>query len=314
MRPWHGIVLCLALLTGCGEVPQPPLRVGLNPWVGYDPLVLVRERGLLDADQVRVIELGSASEGLRAMRNGLLDAAALTLDETLRLANEGVALRIVAILDVSNGADAVLARPGIATPAQLRHRRIAVERTALGALMLDALLRAGGLDTGEVDVVHAEVSQMEQLIATGRVDAVVAFEPIKSRLVAQGYRSIFDSRGLPGAILDVLVVRAGVPEARVAALRDGWERGRYALLAAPQASAALLAPGVGLTPGQYLATLDGLDFMTQAESAHSLAGQPAPIEARAEPLVRTLLRLGLLGARPDWHALLGRGKHDRARP
>ena len=74
----------LLTLAACGEPVVPPITVGMNPWVGYDPLVLARDRGLADAKQLRVVELASASETLRHLRNGLLDAATLTLDETLR--------------------------------------------------------------------------------------------------------------------------------------------------------------------------------------------------------------------------------------
>ena len=36
------------MLAGCQPVPAAPLALGLNAWVGYDPLVLARERGLID--------------------------------------------------------------------------------------------------------------------------------------------------------------------------------------------------------------------------------------------------------------------------
>ena len=131
-RRWWGYAGAIALaigLTACQPAPVPPLKVGMNPWVGYDPLVLARDKGLLDTRQVKVVELASSSETLRHFRNGLLDGAALTLDETLRLADEGVDVRIVAMLSASAGADVVVARPGIRTPEQLRGHKLAVEKT-----------------------------------------------------------------------------------------------------------------------------------------------------------------------------------------
>ncbi|MBA4260724.1 MAG: ABC transporter, partial [Comamonadaceae bacterium] len=93
--------------------------VGLNAWVGYDPLVLARDLHLLDVQQVKLVELASSSETLRHFRNGLIDAAALTLDETLRLADAAQDVRLVAVLSVSAGADVVMTAPEIRTPAQL---------------------------------------------------------------------------------------------------------------------------------------------------------------------------------------------------
>ncbi|MDO8958606.1 MAG: ABC transporter substrate-binding protein [Rhodocyclaceae bacterium] len=301
------LLLALLALVGCGEPPAPPLRVGTNPWVGYDPLVLARERRLLDPGQVQVVELVSNTETQRTLRNGLLDGAAMTLDEALRLADEGVALKIVAVLDISHGADAVLAGPGITTPAQLKGRRIAVEQTALGALVLDRLLQAGGLRPDEVSLIQAEAGLHEGMLASGRVDAVITFEPMKSRIVALGNRVIFDSRQMPGEIVDVLAVRADAWSTRrpqVLELLAGWERGRRALLADPSAAAALLAPGADLPPAQYLATLEGLKFQTLADSARWLGGQPAPLAQHAAMLARTLQHLGLIRHPPDWSVLL----------
>ena len=110
------------LLVACQPVPAAPLALGLNAWVGYDPLVLARERGLIDTRAVKVIELSSSSETLRHFRNRLLDAAALTLDEALRLADEGFDPRVVAVLSASAGADVVLAVPEVRDLAGLRGR------------------------------------------------------------------------------------------------------------------------------------------------------------------------------------------------
>lgn len=301
-------LLVSMVVVGCGPPPQPPLMVGVSPWVGYDPLVLARERGLLDPAQVRIVELMSGSESQRALRNGLLDAAGLTLDAVLRLADAGVELKIVAVLSDSVGGDAVLAASGIGDPTQLRGKRIAVEETAVGALLLDRVLSAGGLDQADVQVQLAEATRHEDLLIRGRVDAVVTYEPMQRRLRLGGYRVIFDSRSLPGEIVDVLVVRADVTEDRIAPLLAAWEAGQADLVADPEGAAALLAPGTGLDVTEYLATLEGLRFLTSTDGRARLAvgtEDGLPVLARdASGLVATLQRLGLLRAPPDWSTLV----------
>src|SRR5690606_25594968 len=84
---WARRVGSLALLAftlhlgACESPPPPPLVLGMNSWVGYDPLVLARDRDMIDTTQIKVVELSSSSEAMRGFRNGLIDAAALTLDE-----------------------------------------------------------------------------------------------------------------------------------------------------------------------------------------------------------------------------------------
>ncbi|MFC3686405.1 ABC transporter substrate-binding protein [Hydrogenophaga luteola] len=316
----RGLLSCLALgvaaLAGCQPPPQAPLKLGLNPWVGYDPMVLARERGLLDAAQVKVVELASSSETMRYLRNGLLDGAALTLDETLRLADDGVDLRIVRLLSTSAGADVVMARPDIRTLTDLRGRSIAVERTTVGALMLQRLLQAGGLQPHEVQVRNLEASRHLAALRNGLVDAVVTFEPLAGPLQAEGLRPLFDSRQMPGDIVDVLVVRAEVLSARrsqveVAVL--GWRRGLSALESDPQASAELLSAGVDLSPGDYLTTLKGLKFYSDQESQALLSGRPRALGQQSEGLAITLGFMGLIRETPDWGRLLDEDWADRLR-
>ncbi len=293
------------LLAACGAPPEPPVRVTVNPWVGYDPLVLAQEAGLLDEARVNVVELTSNSESQRALRNGLAEAAALTLDESLRLADAGVPLRIVALLSDSYGADAVLARPEITTPAQVKGKRIALEETALGVLVLERLLAAGGLDRTDVTTLHVEAAMHPAILTSGKADVVITFEPMKSQLQNRGFRVIFDSREMPGEIVDVLVARADLAPERIAALRAAWEAGRQAMLADTASAARLLASGVDLTPEQYLATLHGLHFLTPEENAARL--DAAALAKSSTALADHLQRAGLLRRAPDWSALVPAG-------
>lgn len=309
-RRWLGYAGAIALaigLTACQPAPVPPLKVGMNPWVGYDPLVLARDKGLLDTRQVKVVELASSSETLRHFRNGLLDGAALTLDETLRLADEGVDVRIVAMLSASAGADVVVARPGIRTPEQLRGHKLAVEKTTVGALMLQRLLQTGGLQPHELEVRNMEASQHMAALRSGRIDAAVTFEPLAGAMRAEGFSNIFDSRQMPGDIADVLVVHARVlaqQPGQAEALVSGWQRGLQALQREPQLSAQVLAPGVDLSPADYLTTLKGLKFYAPQESLVLLSGRPRTLGQQAEGLALTLQLMGLIKDSPDWGRLL----------
>lgn len=301
------LLLPLVMLAACEPLPPAPLKVGMNAWVGYDPLALAREEGLLDARQVKVIELSSSSETLRNFRNGLLDAAALTLDETLRLADDGVDVHIVAVLGVSAGADVVLAGASVAGPRDLRGKTLAVEGTTVGALMLQRLLQAGGLRQDEVTVRNLEASQHLAELKSGRVDAAVSYEPMAGAMRDAGFRPIFDSRAMPGDIMDVLVVRAQTQASRpqqVAELVSGWQRGVSALQERPEASARLLAPGADMTTDGYLATLKGLRFVTASQSAELLSGRPRRLGQEAEGLALTLKAMGLIRDTPDWGRLL----------
>ena len=297
-------------LGGCSQVPPAPLKLGMNTWVGYDPLVLAREQGFLDVTDVKVIELSSNSETLRNYRNRLLDAAALTLDETLRLADEGFEPRVVAVLSASAGADLVVARSDVRDLEDLRGRRVAVEATTVGALVFQRLLQAAGLQSTDVTVLKVDAIQHAALLRNHRVDAAVTYEPLAGRLLTEGYRSIFDSRQMIGDIVDVLVVDAQALADRpmhVRALLAGWQRGLQAFRQEPEVSARLLAPGVDLTPQEYLAIGQGLQFYSPEESLALLSGAPPALGQQSERLFMTLKAMGLILDTPDWGRLLAPG-------
>lgn len=305
-RRWAAAV-SLLVLAACSEPVTPPLTVGMNPWVGFDPLVLARDRGLTDARQLRVVELASSSETLRHLRNGLLDAAMLTLDETLRLVDSGVDVRIVAVLDASTGGDAVIALPRITSPAQLKGEFIAVEDSTVGILLLHRMLKKAGLDRGDVKVTYIEVARHLEALQSGQAAAAVSFEPLAGAIEAAGYRRIFDSSVIPGEILDLLVVRAEVLKQRpgaVDALLGAWYAGLDLFQRDTPGAAESLALGTDLSPTAYAAVLRGLAFHSREASARELVGNPPPLVDKASIVADTLHEIGLLQRPPRWQDLI----------
>jgi NitT/TauT family transport system substrate-binding protein len=247
--------LATATLLGLAACtpPAPPLQVGSNHWAGYEALYYARELGLLDPSQVRLQEFSSTQEALRAFRNGALDAVAVTLDEALLLGAQEQSPRIVAVMDVSMGADVLLARPGIAALADLAGRRIGVETTTLGAYMLARILAKAGLAAGAVQVVDIPVDRHRQAYLDGEVDAVITFEPVRSQLLAAGARELFSSREIPGEIVDVLVVRGsllGPRQQAVCHLLGGYYAALAELGKDPQRAARALAGPEGISPAE----------------------------------------------------------------
>jgi NitT/TauT family transport system substrate-binding protein len=250
----------LPWLAGCGE-PDAPLNVGTIVFPGYELLFLARESGLLKAADGRLVELLSSTDNLRLMEDGRLDAATLTLDEVLGLRSRGVDLRIVAVLDVSDGADALMARGGISTLAELKGRRLGVEDSAMGAVMFDAVLQAADLHLEDVVKVPITADQAVAAFQAETVDAVITFEPWVSQLEALGAVRIFDSAQVPDRVVDVLAVKASVIEKRPAAVGRLVAAHFEALTryrADPAAASAVMAARLQVEPAEVPASFKGL--------------------------------------------------------
>lgn len=283
-------------LAGCTPRPEP-LRLGAQVFPAYELLFLARALGRLPEPLVRLVEMPSASASLRALASGALEGACLTLDEVLAARDRGLSLTAVLVLDQSMGADALVARPGLGSLAALRGRRIGVEQTAVGAVMLDAALQHAGLTPGDVRLMALSVDEHEAAFVSGRVDALVTYEPTLVRLQAAGATVLFSSREVPGRVLDVLAVRApfiGSHASAVATAVEAHLQARDAFVAAPQEHVALLAPRLGLEPAAVPAAFAQLDLPDRARNRAWLAGRDDSLMRNARLLHGVMLRAGLV--------------------
>lgn len=280
MKPCRPFVLvtffvCLFILIGsCIQAAPPPLRVGTSVWPGYESLYLARDLGYYDNSAIQLVDYPSATEVSRALRNGGLEVATLTLDETLAVAETNPDVRVVLVTDVSAGGDAIVAQSGIQTLAEIKGCRVGVESTALGAFFITRALEDVGLSLQDVEIVPLEVSEHERAFKQGRVDAVVTFDPVRTKLLEAGATLVFDSTQIPGEIVDVLVAPQRVLESQGNALHElarGWFHALDYLQEEPEDAARRMAPREGLEPEQFLAALDLLHIPDLKENQDLLS-------------------------------------------
>ncbi len=296
-RTLAGIIyLALALLvSACSPTPEPPLRIGTNVWPGYEPLYLARSLGYYKESSVNLVEMTSAPEVIQALRSGTLEGAALTLDEALTLLDDELDLKVILVMDFSHGGDVLLARPGIAALGDLRDKRIGVEQTAVGALLLDAALDAAGLRVSDVEIVYCAANEHVDCYWSG--DAVVTFEPIKTALLKQGAWQLFDSSRIPGRIVDVLVVHADSISTHPRSLEyllAGYFKAREYLVDAAEDAGKRMAPRMALSPAEVLASFKGLRLLGLEENQTLLSGNPSQLQATASELAGFMLERKLL--------------------
>ncbi len=252
-----GAAMLAAIVASACSAPRP-LRVGSNIWPGYEPLHLAGTLGHYDARTIALQDFLSASDVARAYTAGLLEVAALTGDEALSIANRLPGHTIILVCDVSNGADAILARPPATSMTDLRGLRVGYEQGATGSYLLARALDAAGMQPEEIVLVPLRLPEHFDAFASNRVDAVVTFEPQRSAILARGGRVVFDSARIPGEIVDVLITRQETIARRGAALQalvDGWFKGLAYLRTMPEEAAARLAGRSAMSASQFTASL-----------------------------------------------------------
>lgn len=290
-------------LGGCsGKVP---LRTGIHPWIGYEPLYLAEEFNWL-SDSVQLMKGAAAGDSMNGLLSGELDAAALTLDEALRVFSQGIPLRIVAVTNVSVGADVLVVKPAITRLGSLGGRAIGVELGGVSGVMLFAVLERAGLRTDQVSVIDLPVHRHLEAWQNGDIDASVCYEPTASALQQAGGVRLLDSSQVPETIFDTLVVTEQAARRQPEAVRDlvnGHFRGLRHLVRSMHDAVYRVATRQGITPDavrQALATV----MLPELSANQRYLAHHGRIEVVARRLTEVLMREGLMDMRPVYDRLV----------
>lgn len=315
-RGWSGLVLLMVGWVGCAPAPQTPLVVGTVPWVGTEPFYLARELELFPAP-VHLVEYLSSEQEIRAFQNGVLDAAAVTLDEVMNLDRVGQQARVVLVLDASNGADCLMAQPSVTSLAALRGRKVASEDVTLPTYMLSRALQLEGLRMEDIQREPRALEDYDEALRKGEVEAVVAFEPYCHLLEAEGARRLFDSSQIPGEIIDVLVVQKHTLESQpeqVDALLRGWFAALGAIEERPAESARRMGPRVSLGEHAFLEAQRGVRHLNLPEQRLQLMGDKPRLQETLQRMGAIMVQEHLLPAPPDSRHLIDTAPLRRVEP
>ena len=224
------LILSMTLFfSACEQQTKETLKVGISPWPGYEPLALAGEEGFFNHSNIRVIRFATPTESYRALRDGIIDVAAFTADEVFHFAEVRDKPRIFLILDISNGADSIVANKEIKTLDDLKGKRLGVEGSALGDYVVNRALDFAKSDIKLSDITFkpVEINMQEQAFLANEIDAAVTYEPSQSLLIKAGAHVIFDSSQIPNEIVDVLVTNDRTIRSRSQDLKNltkGWFR------------------------------------------------------------------------------------------
>jgi NitT/TauT family transport system substrate-binding protein len=284
-------------LTGCTQSENKELKVGTNIWIGYEPGYIAELEGLYQSTPVNMRQFTSATEVMRAFRNRLIDVAALTLDEALQLAQHDDDVAVILVADISDGADVIMARPEIKTVSGLAGKRVAAEGSAVGAFIIARAFEQHQVDPKSVDVVSVTVDEAVAAYDNNQIDAVVTFEPFRTKLLNAGAVEIFSSKQIPNEIVDVLVARKSAIEEDAASLRDfvaGWIAAVELIKTSPEKVNPIIARRLEITIEEAELAYDSLKLPDLATNQSLLTGQDPTLTLVAGTLNRLLLEQGLI--------------------
>ena len=217
--------LCaLVMLSACTDwESKRPIQIGINDFPSYELLYLAQEKGFYrdEGVAVRIVEFASLSDAAMALGNKQLDAIATTLvDLVIVNQHDPGSVKAGWVINYSNGADVILAGTQVRNIADLKGRRIGLETASIGLLVLGRALQLNSMEFKDVKLVNLDPLSGESALARGEIDALVTYAPYSERLAKKpGIRKIFDSRAIPGEVVDVLAFSAGLVAERASDIK-----------------------------------------------------------------------------------------------
>jgi NitT/TauT family transport system substrate-binding protein len=280
IRPLFSLLTGFWLCTLTALASAAPLKIGYSDWPGWVAWeVGIEKDWFKDAGVDVQFEWFDYVASMDAFAAGKLDAVAMTNGDTLVTGATGGKGVMALINDYSNGNDMVIAKPGIGSVKELKGKKIGVEIGFVSHLLLLDALKQNGMSEADVELVNVPTNETPQVLASGQVDAIVAWQPNSGAALnlVPGSKAVFTSADQPGLIYDVLAV---TPES-LANHRADWLKVMQVwyrivdFIMDPNTfedAVKIMASRVGVPAEEYKTFISGTKILTLDE-AKALAGK-----------------------------------------
>ena len=267
-----GLALSLATFAA-RPASADPLTVGYSDWPGWVAWQVAIDKGWFKEAGLDVtFQWFDYSASMDAFAAGKIDANLMTNGDTLVTGAGGGKGIMIMLTDYSDGNDMIVAKPGIKKLEDLKGKKVGLEVGLVEHLLLLNGLKKSGMAESDVTLVNSKTNETPQVLASGQVDAIGAWQPISGQAMKglPGSRPVYTSADAPGLIYDVLAVNP----AKLSAHRDDWMKllkvwdrvVHYINDPATQDDAVkILAARVGLEPEVYKPLLKGTHLIDLAE-------------------------------------------------
>src|SRR5258708_2641244 len=244
-----GLVLGLASIA-VRPVSAAPLTVGYSDWPGWVAWQVAIDKGWIkEAGLDLTFQWFDYSASMDAFAAGKLDANLMTNGDTLVTGAGGGKGIMVMLTDYSSGNDMIVAKPGIKEK--------------------------------DVKLVNARTNETPQVLASGQVSAIGAWQPISGQAMkgSPGSHPIYTSAQAPGLIYDVLAVSPTSLNSRRAdwmKLIGVWDKVvHYIADPATQADAVkIMAARLDMMPADFKPLLEGTHLIDVAEGKKTFTKGP----------------------------------------
>ncbi|NJM62872.1 MAG: ABC transporter substrate-binding protein [Oscillatoriales cyanobacterium RU_3_3] len=206
------LILAACNLIVPAQIEKTPLKITYNPWPGFLPLVIAKEKGFFTKQgvNVEIFYVEDTQLQMADLGAGKYDGATLALGSIVIISSKNHDLRIIFASDESAGADAVVASPSIGKIQDLKGKALGTGIGGFGELFAVKMLETANLTSEDVTLVNMDGEQVPARLKKGDIQAGQTWEPYVSQAAKSGARVLFSSDRTPGLIPDVVAFQSSV--------------------------------------------------------------------------------------------------------
>lgn len=288
MKRWVHLLLLLLVLLPLSLSARESFRVAWSHYTGWEPWGYADQAGILKkwADKYDIdIEMTLVNdyiESINLYTAGKFDACAMTNMDALTIpAVGGIDSEAVIVGDFSNGNDGIVMKNGSAV-ADLKGRTVNLVELSVSHYLLARALDMNGLSERDVKLVNTSDADIAALFVSDKNGAAVTWNPpLMQARNAEGAKLVFDSSGIPGEIIDMMVVRSNAPDSLKLALSGAWYETLAVMTgkdAAAEQAIESMANASGATAAEFKAQLATTAMFYQPADAVSFVSSGKPME------------------------------------
>lgn len=269
--------------TSSGKVSDKPFRVAFNQWIGHSGIFLARDKGYFKQAGLNVEfkQFAGPADVVPPMLSGQLEVALTTADTPILLSRQAGenAMQNVMVTDSSNGADGVVAGPGIKTMSDLKGKTVAVTKGQVNEFLLLKALQSANMSESDVTVTNMDADTGGAAVLAGKVPAAVTWEPWLSKAAGKGGSVVFSSAQVPDLLLDIATVTQQTLRDRPADVRAfvaACLRGNEEVSKNPAEGARVAEKYLGATRADAMKMLTRVKLYSLADNYRLIGTKAAP--------------------------------------
>ena len=264
------VFLFILALTGCGHKPHRPLRIAVNPWIGFTPILYAQHQGWLKDSDVKFIWAVGLEENVKLYHQGLVDGFSATQYEYFTLEHPE-SVRPFFLFDRSAGADVILANEPLATLRQRNKTDAYLEVTGLTKDLLYAFAKQYRIPAETIELHASDPETLARMPCPSTPTLLVSYEPYATAIEKHGYLRVASTRDLENIrVIDALWLNTDKIKTHTEALiklKTALNRAIEALQADPRAYYDVVKGSLeGQSYEEFMQSLNGIAWINHNPS------------------------------------------------